>query len=431
MPREASGELRRLADGFAARITITGRERRDFVLVARLTEAQAEERKTELARMAARLRRAGHADKIVKLIGAGAKARQGRPWAAVVAAVDTVCSGEIDALADIPTFADFAKEWTSGALRERFPDHVSAKDATPDESYLRLYINPHVGDVPVNEFALDDADLVMAHLPETKSSSTRRHVGQVIRRVLALAVYPARYLKENPIPRGWLPKVRQVKAFTHVYPDEDRALLTCRSSKEGEEGVPLVRRLFYGVLTREGMRRDELGHARWRDFDLTRGQVMLDENKTDDPRSWVLDPGVVRALRAWKECYCAGAKPDDYRLRQPGEPRAPLHPAPCRRPAPRPAQSGRHAFNAVRAQRRTVPDSGPRPPSHVRHRQPGQRQDGDLGRGPHRAPFQRHDQPLPARRTHVGGAGDGATRAARRGHPRASIAPRIAPRWHS
>jgi integrase len=312
MPREASGELRRLADGFAARITITGRERRDFVLVARLTEAQAEERKTELARMAARLRRAGHADKIVKLIGAGAKARQGRPWAAVVAAVDTVCSGEVDALADIPTFADFAKAWTSGALRKRFPDHVSEKDATPDESYLRLYINPHVGDVPVNGFTLDDADLVMAHLPETKSSSTRRHVGQVIRRVLALAVYPARYLKENPIPRGWLPKVKQVKAFTHVYPDEDRALLACRSTKEGKEGVPLVRRLFYGVLTREGMRRDELGHARWRDFDLTRGQVMLDENKTDDPRSWVLDPDVVRALRAWKECYCAGAQPDDF-----------------------------------------------------------------------------------------------------------------------
>ncbi|MGA7121941.1 MAG: tyrosine-type recombinase/integrase [Polyangiaceae bacterium] len=62
----------------------------------------------------------------------------------------------------------------------------------------------------------------------------------------------------------------------------------------------------------EGMRRDELGGLRWRDLDLERGHVMLDENKTDDPRSWVLDPGVARALKMWKEAYCKDAKVDDH-----------------------------------------------------------------------------------------------------------------------
>ncbi|RLB61886.1 MAG: hypothetical protein DRI90_10350 [Deltaproteobacteria bacterium] len=39
----------------------------------------------------------------------------------------------------------------------------------------------------------------------------------------------------------------------------------------------------------------------WSDLDLERGVVSLDENKTDDPRSWSLSSGVVRALTAWRE----------------------------------------------------------------------------------------------------------------------------------
>lgn len=46
MPRPAAGELRRLANGFAARITIRGRERRDFPLTAGLSAVEAEERKS-------------------------------------------------------------------------------------------------------------------------------------------------------------------------------------------------------------------------------------------------------------------------------------------------------------------------------------------------------------------------------------------------
>jgi integrase len=304
MPREAKGELRHLADGFAARITINGRERRDFVLKTCATEAVADERTAALGQVAARLRRAGHADKILKMLEIGANARAGRPWRAFLAAVEAVCSGTVETLTKIPTFADFAKQWTDGELEQQFPDHASRKDHEADERYLRLYVNPHVGHVPLDQFTFDDAELVMANVPEGKSASTRRHIAQVVRRVLVLAVYPARHLEESPIPRGWLPKVRQTRAFTHLYPDEDAALLACRT-------VPLVRRLFFGVLAREGMRRDELGGLRWRDLDVTRGHVALDENKTDDPRSWALEPSVARALRGWKEGHHPKAAPED------------------------------------------------------------------------------------------------------------------------
>jgi hypothetical protein len=57
---------------------------------------------------------------------------------------------------------------------------------------------------------------------------------------------------------------------------------------------------------------------RWRDLDLGCGHIMLDENKTDDPRSWALDPGVARALRAWKIVHHPNATPDDFVFCEPG-----------------------------------------------------------------------------------------------------------------
>ena len=72
MPRSATGELRRLASGFAARVTIEGRERHDFPLPTCACEAAAKERTAALAGVALRLRRAGHADKGRKLGAMGA-----------------------------------------------------------------------------------------------------------------------------------------------------------------------------------------------------------------------------------------------------------------------------------------------------------------------------------------------------------------------
>ncbi|WP_437692795.1 tyrosine-type recombinase/integrase [Sorangium sp. So ce176] len=73
--------------------------------------------------------------------------------------------------------------------------------------------------------------------------------------------------------------------------------------------VPLCFRIYYGFLTREGMRADEAGTLEWSDVDLDRGAVVLDENKTDDPRAWALSPDVVRALRAYRELW-----PDNRRV---------------------------------------------------------------------------------------------------------------------
>ncbi|MGA3124969.1 MAG: tyrosine-type recombinase/integrase, partial [Polyangiaceae bacterium] len=89
--------------------------------------------------------------------------------------------------------------------------------------------------------------------------------------------------------------------------------------------VPLVRRLFFGVLEREGMRREEAADLRWSDVDLARGVVRLDENKTDDPRAWALDAGVAAALGIWRSRFQADVAEDAHVFRHAGKP-------PLRRP---------------------------------------------------------------------------------------------------
>jgi integrase len=318
MPNEARGELRKLQDGsYGACITISGRTRRTFPLVACRGEVAARARCTELAVLAARMRRVGHVEQIPKLLELAASAAPGRRWTAILSAVDDLCSGKTEAVSATPTVSAFGEEWRSGALHRRFPDHVASKDSAMDGRIAAKYVDPLVGHIPLDTFALEHADEVMSSLPERRpgiplSSATRRQVAQYVRRLLTLAVYPARHIKENPIPKGWLPKVKLTKAFTYLHPAEDTRLLACMAcDEEGEPRVPVIRRLFYGILAREGLRRGELAALRFRDLDLERGSIRLDVNKTDDPRSWALDPAVARALAAWKVRYRPEAGPDD------------------------------------------------------------------------------------------------------------------------
>jgi len=64
---------------------------------------------------------------------------------------------------------------------------------------------------------------------------------------------------------------------------------------DGSPVVPLWRRVFWAFLSREGAREGaregEAIELRFRDLDLERGGITLDENTTNDPRAWALDPG--------------------------------------------------------------------------------------------------------------------------------------------
>jgi integrase len=318
MAREATGELRTLADGFAARITIKGRTRRDFVLPTCANEREAEERCRALAGAAARLRRAEQsAEDIIKVLDIGARARAGRPWEAVCAAVDALCAGMAPraGIGEIPTFAKWATQWTTGELAKKYPDHVREKRSSDrDEQLLRNYVVPQLPpDLRVDQFGLEHAEVVMANLPEHLAPGTRGLVAHTMARLMRLAVYPGKWRKDNPLPPGWLPRKGSQKAKECLYPDEDALLLGGVSRQPGLPDVPVIRRLAYGFLAREGMRTDEMAGLRWRDVDLERGRVHLDTNKTDDPRDWDLRPDVVEALVRWKARQ-PFTEPEDYVL---------------------------------------------------------------------------------------------------------------------
>jgi hypothetical protein len=297
----------------AARVTIRGRLRRQFVLFAGLTKPEAKARTRALAEMAAQLRRAGLSDeKIENQIEAAALARTEKQWEAAMEAVRLARSGggESARAEAIPAFKDFADEWTSGKLHKKHPDHVRLKDSENDVSRFKLYINEYLGGRRLDQITLSECDRVMANLPDGLSASSRRQVAQTIGRLMKLAVYPGRHIAASPIPRGWLPRPGKTKARGAVFPDEDKRMLGM--GVPFASPIPLWRRFLWGFQHREGTRGpSEALSFRWRHLDLERGAVRLDKNKTDDPRVWALRPDVVRALLAWKKLTRGGTEPGD------------------------------------------------------------------------------------------------------------------------
>lgn len=201
-----------------------------------------------------------------------------------------------------PTFEQFATDWFEGKLNQRWPDHVKLKtSANDDKARLKRYVFPIVGHEPIaafdGEYGLDLAEQVLVSLPseaEGFSSSSRRQVLQVMRRVLNLAHYPARLIKANPLPKGFVPQSKSDRAKSYVFPSEDARLMGCPE-------VPVLLRIFFGFLAREGMRVSEALSLSWADLDLEHDVVHLDENKSDDPRMWALDASVAEALRRWRK----------------------------------------------------------------------------------------------------------------------------------
>lgn len=318
MPRAATGQHRFRDDKWIVRVTLGPKLRPEYVLPTCRTEDEVIARKAILARAAERLRKADHLAIAPELLRKVAE-REGKPLAEALAAIEAVCAGQVESRASGKTsgpvtFRKFAEQWTSGKLARLHPDHIKVKrSVTDDVERLEKHVYPLVEDVPIDRFTLEQAEAVMRALPSTLSPATRRHVAQVIHRVLALAVYPARVRESNPLPRGFLPKPGAPKAKSYLYPDEDAALLAKRE-------VPLPLRVLFGFLAREGMRYGEACNLRWSDVDLARGVVKLDENKTDDPRAWPLDPGVSRALSAWHKLRGKPAKGEHVFTDQHGRP---------------------------------------------------------------------------------------------------------------
>ncbi|MEZ4293978.1 MAG: site-specific integrase [Polyangiaceae bacterium] len=222
---------------------------------------------------------------------------EGEALRGAVDGIGDVLSGDVVAKpTGETTLRELGERWTSGELARLYPDNVTKKkdkSARDDASRLALYVYPLIGALPVRAVELAQAQLVMSRIPPGAAPATRRHVAQVLHKLLAFALYPLCIIKSHPLPKGFLPKLGPPKAKGYLYPADEARLLGLRDE-------PLAIRVLYGLLAREGMRSwSEAATLARADVDLDNEVLTLDINKTDDPRAWTLRPDTARALRIW------------------------------------------------------------------------------------------------------------------------------------
>ncbi len=303
------GELLPTEAGFSWRVRLGKAGRKTFALRPGLTPTEAEGRRAVLVDVKARLKKSGAPlERIERPLEQVADA-DAPMLKVLLGIVAEMCGGELKDLkpgATVPTFRQVAEDWTSGRLAQRFPKRLKMKrTANTDEFRLGKHIYPHpLASKPIDRVTLDDCEDLINRLPSELSEASVRQVAQILQRVFRLAEYPLKLIPHSPLPRAFLPPLGERKALNYLYADEDRRLLA-------ETSVPLQARLLWGFLAREGMRLGEALALTWGALDLERGTLRLDENKTDDPRAWALDPGVARALACYRDQFAENTEAAD------------------------------------------------------------------------------------------------------------------------
>lgn len=283
-------------------------ERLEFRVPWARAEADALERARIMGEIAEALVTVGRRDLVRATVRQIAEATTPKRLATVRRAAQAIVDGAIKAghARDI-TFKQWGERYTRGELSRLWPDHVREKDWDDDRSRLERYVYPHVGGVPVTAFTFESASLVLSKLPvdKVRRDATRRHVAQIMGRLMHLAVFPGRLIVATPLPRGWLPKIKDRRHYSCLYPREEALLMA-----HGE--TPIAFRLFCGVLNREGMRLSELLDSTWAQWNLVEGTFTTAKTKTNDPRMWALRPDVAEAMRSWKDHLGGAAAPPPF-----------------------------------------------------------------------------------------------------------------------
>ncbi len=291
---QRGGTVRFRKGKFDVRLSLGSLKRKTFQLPFCKTEKEAEERRELMANLSAKLIASGRIEMGFPLIKKAA-VLEGKALSDVVRAVDLIANGEV-VVRKQPTgeatFRDVATQWLNGDLSKKYKDQIKPlKHPAQVVSLLERLVFPIVGALPMAHFTFEYANEVMQRLPEYEPG-TRRWVAVTISRVVKLSVFLG-HLANNPLPKGFIPSPGPRKAMVYLYPDEEAKLLSTPS-------IPLCDRVLYGFLAREGLRVSEALAAEWSDIDLERGAIVLDMNKTNDPRAWALSSDVARALKVWR-----------------------------------------------------------------------------------------------------------------------------------
>jgi integrase len=303
-------EMKRVPEGWRVRLRHGGGKREYFVIPAPQSETddtRAQGIAAALQRMANHLSQAGRDPSEIKEYledaagDSGDRVAFSRYEKRAGAVVASPKSGA-------PTFREVAARWLSGELHRLHRDEVQPLKPKTHAKYSSclVLINRLIGDKAVDKITLEDAEAVKAAIPEARTQSTRRAYALVTRKVLSLSEYPLKHIDKSPIPKSFVPPQGKSPVFGFLYPSEEARLLRWLSA-HGRHSEELDNAVIYGTLHREGMRESEAAMLTVSDLDFESGEITLDENKTDDPRTWAMGHDVAIALKI----YIGGAGPDD------------------------------------------------------------------------------------------------------------------------
>jgi integrase len=299
----------RVTGGYRVRLrygrdAATGKPQRDrFLLVLPHTpegELHAADRERRLQVTAAALAKLRSPSAREHLIEMGKLAADERAFRALERAVEKLvaeAAAAPPAVASGPvTFRDVAELWTSGKLTELYPDSPllppkDDKGRANDRAIVSVFY-PVLGAKPVADITLDDLDEACRRIPKDAHYNTRRNYRIKLRLVLRIAAGPLRLM--SAVPALEIPRKRASDLFGYLYPQEEQLLLSCTA-------IPLVYRMLYGYLARNGCRVGESLQLTWDHVDLETGDIHIDKRwtKTKRARRWVLDSDVAEALEGW------------------------------------------------------------------------------------------------------------------------------------
>jgi integrase len=295
------------ADGWEVRFRIgTASRIRRRILIKATDETTARGRAGRLRARLDALVAAGRTAEAVVMLAEAASQRTERGFAAVERAMrDFALEAQTAPAAPAGqprTFSDIVELWLSGEIARRFPDVAKVKgesSVAADRYCYSKVIHPLIGQMPIRDITLPDAERVKAAVAHLKPSSRRKYE-TIVRMCLDFAVYPLRLLEASPIPRkGFVARAGKPPEFQFLYPEEEAQLVS-------DEQHALVERAWLAFAFRNGCRASEVASARWGQVDFRRGGFTLFINKTDAPRMWKLEEDVLEALRAYREALPDG-----------------------------------------------------------------------------------------------------------------------------
>ena len=229
MARLVKGTVLERAGRFYVQIKFGKGNRPALPLATCTTREEADTRVVVLAELVRRLRSAGYETHVERTANEAAAATLER-LASILRVVESLIAGK-ETPADSPfktsrktTIRELGEAWTGGELHRAFPDHVPVKTTADDDKWrLEKHVYPIVGPIELGHFTLENAQEVMRKLPAELSPASRRHIAQLLHRLLKLAVYPCRIRCPRASCHAWAPRRRCPTSTRRRTPRSSRA----------------------------------------------------------------------------------------------------------------------------------------------------------------------------------------------------------------